>query len=84
MVSGVEHYNEIKNISLTEFLPPHLVIYIDLPAEDVHKKLQQSAKVRRRSFAAWLMSEHRPRDVVQVLSSSILFLIKQMLASLSC
>ncbi|KAM4731950.1 NADH dehydrogenase [ubiquinone] 1 alpha subcomplex subunit 10, mitochondrial [Anableps anableps] len=40
----VEHYNEIKNISICEFLPPHLVIYIDQPAEEVQKKLKQSGK----------------------------------------
>ncbi|KAM9344213.1 NADH dehydrogenase [ubiquinone] 1 alpha subcomplex subunit 10, mitochondrial [Pholidichthys leucotaenia] len=39
-----EHYNEIKNISICEFLPPHLVIYVDLPAEEVQKKLKQSEK----------------------------------------
>ncbi|XP_068428742.1 NADH dehydrogenase [ubiquinone] 1 alpha subcomplex subunit 10, mitochondrial [Clinocottus analis] len=40
----VNHYNEIKGISICEFLPPHLSIYLDLPAEDVQKKLQQSGK----------------------------------------
>ncbi|XP_005749276.1 NADH dehydrogenase [ubiquinone] 1 alpha subcomplex subunit 10, mitochondrial [Pundamilia nyererei] len=40
----VQHYNEIKGISICEFLPPHLVIYVDLPAEEVQKKLKQSAK----------------------------------------
>ncbi|KAM4561312.1 NADH dehydrogenase [ubiquinone] 1 alpha subcomplex subunit 10, mitochondrial [Fundulus diaphanus] len=40
----VEHYNEIKNISICEFLPPHLVIYVDQPAEEVQKKLKQSGK----------------------------------------
>ncbi|XP_072253687.1 NADH dehydrogenase [ubiquinone] 1 alpha subcomplex subunit 10, mitochondrial [Leuresthes tenuis] len=40
----VQHYNEIKNISVCEFLPPHLVIYVDLPAEEVQKKLKQSGK----------------------------------------
>ncbi|XP_068185264.1 NADH dehydrogenase [ubiquinone] 1 alpha subcomplex subunit 10, mitochondrial [Antennarius striatus] len=39
-----EHYNEIKHISICEFLPPHLVIYIDQPAEEVQKKLKQSDK----------------------------------------
>lgn len=43
--AGVQHYNEIKDISICEFLPPHLVIYVDLPAEEVQKKLKQSAKV---------------------------------------
>ncbi|XP_061580093.1 NADH dehydrogenase [ubiquinone] 1 alpha subcomplex subunit 10, mitochondrial [Cololabis saira] len=40
----VEHYKEIKNISICEFLPPHLVIYVDVPAADVQKKLKQSGK----------------------------------------
>uniref|UniRef100_A0A3Q1EU96 NADH dehydrogenase [ubiquinone] 1 alpha subcomplex subunit 10, mitochondrial n=1 Tax=Acanthochromis polyacanthus TaxID=80966 RepID=A0A3Q1EU96_9TELE len=40
----VQHYNEIKNISICEFLPPHLVIYVDQPAEEAHKKLKQSGK----------------------------------------
>ncbi|XP_017265613.1 NADH dehydrogenase [ubiquinone] 1 alpha subcomplex subunit 10, mitochondrial [Kryptolebias marmoratus] len=40
----VEHYNQIKNISVNEFLPPHLVIYVDVPAEDVQRKLKQSGK----------------------------------------
>uniref|UniRef100_A0A3P8P465 NADH dehydrogenase [ubiquinone] 1 alpha subcomplex subunit 10, mitochondrial n=1 Tax=Astatotilapia calliptera TaxID=8154 RepID=A0A3P8P465_ASTCA len=42
--AGVQHYNEIKDISICEFLPPHLVIYVDLPAEEVQKKLKQSTK----------------------------------------
>ncbi|XP_028993484.1 NADH dehydrogenase [ubiquinone] 1 alpha subcomplex subunit 10, mitochondrial [Betta splendens] len=40
----VENYNEIKGISLCEFLPPHLVIYVDQAAEEVHRKLKQSGK----------------------------------------
>uniref|UniRef100_UPI0037E9B2EB NADH dehydrogenase [ubiquinone] 1 alpha subcomplex subunit 10, mitochondrial n=1 Tax=Semicossyphus pulcher TaxID=241346 RepID=UPI0037E9B2EB len=40
----VAHYNEIKGISICEFLPPHLAIYVDLPAEEVQKKLKQSGK----------------------------------------
>uniref|UniRef100_A0A8C9VFC6 NADH dehydrogenase [ubiquinone] 1 alpha subcomplex subunit 10, mitochondrial n=1 Tax=Scleropages formosus TaxID=113540 RepID=A0A8C9VFC6_SCLFO len=40
----VEHYNEIKGISICEFLPPHLVIYVDVPAEEVQKKLKQTGK----------------------------------------
>ncbi|XP_056145697.1 NADH dehydrogenase [ubiquinone] 1 alpha subcomplex subunit 10, mitochondrial [Lampris incognitus] len=40
----VDHYNEIKHISICEFLPPHLVIYVDQPAEEVQKKLKQSGK----------------------------------------
>lgn len=40
----VEHYNEIKGISICEFLPPHLAIYVDVSAEEVEKKLKQSGK----------------------------------------
>ncbi|XP_053733829.1 NADH dehydrogenase [ubiquinone] 1 alpha subcomplex subunit 10, mitochondrial [Synchiropus splendidus] len=40
----VSHYNEIKHISICEFLPPHLVIYVDQPADEVQKKLKQSGK----------------------------------------
>ncbi|XP_051565905.1 NADH dehydrogenase [ubiquinone] 1 alpha subcomplex subunit 10, mitochondrial [Myxocyprinus asiaticus] len=40
----VEHYNEVKSVSLCEFLPPHLVIYVDYPAEEVQKKLKASGK----------------------------------------
>ncbi|KAL2081160.1 hypothetical protein ACEWY4_023013 [Coilia grayii] len=40
----VEHYNEVKGISICEFLPPHLVIYVDQPAEEVQKKLKASGK----------------------------------------
>ncbi|KAF7709886.1 NADH dehydrogenase [ubiquinone] 1 alpha subcomplex subunit 10, mitochondrial [Silurus meridionalis] len=40
----VDHYNEIKDISLCEFWTPHLVIYVDSPAEEVQKKLKASGK----------------------------------------
>ncbi|XP_017550559.1 NADH dehydrogenase [ubiquinone] 1 alpha subcomplex subunit 10, mitochondrial [Pygocentrus nattereri] len=40
----VDHYNEVKSVSLCEFLPPHLVIYVDSPAEEVQKKLNASGK----------------------------------------
>ncbi|MCI4378073.1 hypothetical protein PGIGA_G00211710 [Pangasianodon gigas] len=40
----VDHYNEIKDISICEFWAPHLVIYVDSPAEEVQKKLKASGK----------------------------------------
>lgn len=47
----MDHYNEVKGISICEFLPPHLVIYVDVPAEEVQKNLKASGKVcvRRRT-----------------------------------
>lgn len=41
------HYNEIRNISICEFLPPHLTIYVDVPSEEVQKRLKQSGKVTK-------------------------------------
>lgn len=41
----MDHYNEVKGISICEFLPPHLVIYVDVPAEEVQKNLKASGKV---------------------------------------
>ncbi|XP_017326105.1 NADH dehydrogenase [ubiquinone] 1 alpha subcomplex subunit 10, mitochondrial isoform X2 [Ictalurus punctatus] len=40
----VDHYNEIKDISICEFWAPHLVIYVDSPAEEVQKKLKATGK----------------------------------------
>lgn len=45
----MQHYSEIKHISICEFLPPHIAIYVDLPAEEVQKRLKQSGKVTRHS-----------------------------------
>jgi len=43
--AGVDHYKEIKEISICEFLPPHLVIYLDVPVPDVQKWLQEKGEV---------------------------------------
>lgn len=67
LLAGVQHYKEIKGISICEFLPPHLSIYIDLPAEEVQKKLKQSGKVatrgppavKTRTLAAVLLTAQR-------------------------
>ncbi|XP_073162925.1 NADH dehydrogenase [ubiquinone] 1 alpha subcomplex subunit 10, mitochondrial isoform X4 [Lepidochelys kempii] len=41
----VDHYNEVKGISICEFLPPHLVIYVDVPVSEVQKRIQEKGKV---------------------------------------
>ncbi|NWI11642.1 NDUAA dehydrogenase, partial [Crypturellus soui] len=38
------HYKEIKEPSICEFLPPHLVIYIDVPVSEVQKKIQEKGE----------------------------------------
>ncbi|KFQ29958.1 hypothetical protein N332_04121, partial [Mesitornis unicolor] len=40
----VDHYKEIKEISICEFLQPHLVIYIDVPVPEVQKRIQEKGK----------------------------------------
>ncbi|CAI9548617.1 unnamed protein product [Staurois parvus] len=42
----VTHYNEIKDASIDEFLPPHVAIYVDVPAADVYKNIQERGDVR--------------------------------------
>lgn len=43
--TGLDHYKEIKELSITEFLPPHLVIYIDVPVPEVQKRIQENGEV---------------------------------------
>uniref|UniRef100_A0A8B9FP48 NADH dehydrogenase [ubiquinone] 1 alpha subcomplex subunit 10, mitochondrial n=1 Tax=Amazona collaria TaxID=241587 RepID=A0A8B9FP48_9PSIT len=42
--TGLDHYKEIKEISICEFLPPHLVIYIDVPVPEVQKRIQDKGE----------------------------------------
>ncbi|KAM4897854.1 NADH dehydrogenase [ubiquinone] 1 alpha subcomplex subunit 10, mitochondrial isoform 2-T2 [Sylvia borin] len=42
--TGLDHYKEVKEISVSEFLPPHLVIYVDVPVPEVQKKIQEKGK----------------------------------------
>lgn len=43
--TGLDHYKEVKEISISEFLPPHLVIYVDVPVPEVQKRIQEKGKV---------------------------------------
>ncbi|CAN0126743.1 unnamed protein product [Bubo scandiacus] len=40
----LDHYKEIKEVSISEFLPPHLVIYIDVPVPEVQKRIQEKGE----------------------------------------
>lgn len=40
-MSGVDHYNEVKNVTICEYLPPHVVIYIDVPVPEVQSRIQK-------------------------------------------
>ncbi|KAM8807018.1 NADH dehydrogenase [ubiquinone] 1 alpha subcomplex subunit 10, mitochondrial [Eudromia elegans] len=47
----LDHYKEIKEISISEFLPPHLVIYIDLPASEVRKRIQENGETYEKNVS---------------------------------
>ncbi|KAM4776555.1 NADH dehydrogenase [ubiquinone] 1 alpha subcomplex subunit 10, mitochondrial isoform 1-T1 [Cyanocitta cristata] len=40
----LDHYNEVKEISISELLPPHLVIYVDVPVSEVQRMIQEKGK----------------------------------------
>ncbi|XP_043381143.1 NADH dehydrogenase [ubiquinone] 1 alpha subcomplex subunit 10, mitochondrial isoform X4 [Chelonia mydas] len=55
--TGVDHYNEVKGISICEFLPPHLVIYVDVPVSEVQKRIQEKGKPHEKKVSpAYLQS----------------------------
>lgn len=37
----VEHYNEVKKLTICEYLPPHAVIYIDVPVPEIQSRIQK-------------------------------------------
>ncbi|CAH6791943.1 NADH dehydrogenase [ubiquinone] 1 alpha subcomplex subunit 10, mitochondrial [Phodopus roborovskii] len=37
----VDHYNEVKRLTLPEYLPPHVVIYIDVPVPEIKSRIQK-------------------------------------------
>ncbi|XP_063501920.1 NADH dehydrogenase [ubiquinone] 1 alpha subcomplex subunit 10, mitochondrial isoform X10 [Symphalangus syndactylus] len=41
LTTGVDHYNEVKSITICDYLPPHLVIYIDVPVPEVQRRIQK-------------------------------------------
>ncbi|XP_030772273.1 NADH dehydrogenase [ubiquinone] 1 alpha subcomplex subunit 10, mitochondrial isoform X3 [Rhinopithecus roxellana] len=41
LTTGVDHYNEVKNVTACDYLPPHLVIYIDVPVPEVQRRIQK-------------------------------------------
>ncbi|XP_058479459.1 NADH dehydrogenase [ubiquinone] 1 alpha subcomplex subunit 10, mitochondrial [Solea solea] len=66
----VQHYNEIKDISICEFLPPHLSIYIDVPAEEVQTKLKQSGKNVPLSYLKSIEDSYKKSFLPNVTDSS--------------
>ncbi|XP_007939697.1 NADH dehydrogenase [ubiquinone] 1 alpha subcomplex subunit 10, mitochondrial [Orycteropus afer afer] len=37
----VEHYREVKKLTIREYLPPHVVIYVDVPVAEIQSRIQK-------------------------------------------
>ncbi|XP_048391266.1 NADH dehydrogenase [ubiquinone] 1 alpha subcomplex subunit 10, mitochondrial [Stegostoma tigrinum] len=48
----IDHYNELKGNSICEFLPPHLVIYLDVPVVEIQKRLKQHGETYEQNVSA--------------------------------
>ncbi|XP_074120553.1 NADH dehydrogenase [ubiquinone] 1 alpha subcomplex subunit 10, mitochondrial [Sminthopsis crassicaudata] len=48
----MDHYTETKRLTLPRFLPPHLVIYIDVPVPEILKRIQQKGNVHEKKITA--------------------------------
>ncbi|XP_053327553.1 NADH dehydrogenase [ubiquinone] 1 alpha subcomplex subunit 10, mitochondrial [Spea bombifrons] len=47
----LSHYNEIKGVSIDEYLPPHLAVYIDVPSADVHKNIMEKGNAAEKKVS---------------------------------
>ncbi|XP_003340583.2 NADH dehydrogenase [ubiquinone] 1 alpha subcomplex subunit 10, mitochondrial [Monodelphis domestica] len=48
----VEHYEEIKRLTAPEYLPPHLVIFIDMPVPEILKRIQEKGDPHEKKITA--------------------------------
>ncbi|XP_006998460.1 NADH dehydrogenase [ubiquinone] 1 alpha subcomplex subunit 10, mitochondrial isoform X2 [Peromyscus maniculatus bairdii] len=37
----VDHYREVKRLTLPQYLPPHVVIYVDVPVPEIQSRIQK-------------------------------------------
>ncbi|XP_013013093.1 NADH dehydrogenase [ubiquinone] 1 alpha subcomplex subunit 10, mitochondrial isoform X2 [Cavia porcellus] len=37
----VDHYYEVKKLTIREYLPPHVVVYIDMPVPEIQQRIQK-------------------------------------------
>lgn len=44
-VLGVDHYYEVKKLTIREYLPPHVVVYIDMPVPEIQQRIQKKGDV---------------------------------------
>ncbi|KAM9692484.1 NADH dehydrogenase [ubiquinone] 1 alpha subcomplex subunit 10, mitochondrial isoform 5-T5 [Dama dama] len=37
----VDHYNQVKKVTVCEYLPPHVVVYVDVPVPELQSRIQK-------------------------------------------
>ncbi|XP_055258258.1 NADH dehydrogenase [ubiquinone] 1 alpha subcomplex subunit 10, mitochondrial [Moschus berezovskii] len=37
----VDHYTQVKKVTICEYLPPHVVVYVDVPVPEVQSRIQK-------------------------------------------
>ncbi|XP_023596620.1 NADH dehydrogenase [ubiquinone] 1 alpha subcomplex subunit 10, mitochondrial [Trichechus manatus latirostris] len=81
----VNHYREVKKITASEYLPPHVVIYVDVPVPEIQSRIQKKGDVtqllnQRLSFClcALVIFKHRlpqhsgePAQAMQIAESPL-------------
>lgn len=46
---GVDHYNQVKKVTICEYLPPHVVVYVDVPVPELQSRIQKKGNVTQPS-----------------------------------
>uniref|UniRef100_A0A4X1T089 NADH dehydrogenase [ubiquinone] 1 alpha subcomplex subunit 10, mitochondrial n=1 Tax=Sus scrofa TaxID=9823 RepID=A0A4X1T089_PIG len=48
----VEHYNEVKKVTTCEYLPPHVVVYVDVPVPEIQSRIQKKGNPHEMKITA--------------------------------
>lgn len=48
----VEHYNQVKRVTICEYLPPHVAIYIDVPVPEIQSRIQKKGNPHEMKITA--------------------------------
>lgn len=48
----LDHYNEVKKLTICEYLPPHVVIYVDTPVPEVQSRIQKKGNPHEMKVSA--------------------------------
>ncbi|XP_036092531.1 NADH dehydrogenase [ubiquinone] 1 alpha subcomplex subunit 10, mitochondrial isoform X4 [Rousettus aegyptiacus] len=50
--TGVSHYYEVRKITIQEYLPPHVVIYVDVPVPELQNRIQKKGDPHEMKISA--------------------------------